>query len=111
MIYEIAKKDYLLGVFREASSLPNGLADFINTPGFDKRHNLNYQKVSREIELEAFNQNVKCPPFSKHFVERESKQEFEGKLNGVVPLVLELVSPGLYTFQGNIAEFSRKTEV
>ena len=70
LIYEIAKKDYLLGVFRDVSSLPNGLADFINTPGFDKRHNLNYQKVSREIELEAFNQNVKCPPLSKHFVEK-----------------------------------------
>ncbi|RZP21429.1 MAG: quinoprotein relay system zinc metallohydrolase 2 [Burkholderiaceae bacterium] len=108
LIYEIAKKDYLLGVFREVGSIPNGLVDFINTPGFDKRHNLNYQKVSREIELEAFNQNVKCPPLSKHFVERESKQEFEGKLNGVVPLVLELVSPGVYTFQGNVAEFSRK---
>ena len=108
LIYEIAKKDYLLGIFRDDSSLPKGLADFINTPGFDKRHNLNYQKVSREIELEAFNQNVKCPPLSKDFVEEENKQKFEGKLNGVVPLVLDLVSPGVYTFQGNIAEFSTK---
>ena len=71
-------------------------------------HNLNYQKVSREIELEAFNQNVKCPPLSKDFVEGENKQKFEGKLNGAVPLVLDLVSPGIYTFQGNIAEFSRE---
>ena len=108
LIYEIAKKDYLLGIFRDNSSLPKGLADFINTPGFDKRHNLNYQKVSREIELEAFNQNVKCPPLSKGFVEEENKQKFEGKLNGAVPLVLDLVSPGVYTFQGNIAEFSRE---
>ena len=108
LIYEIAKKDYLLGVFREFGDLQNGLADFVNTPGFDKRHNLNYQKVSREIELEAFNQNVKCPPLSKHFVERESKQEFEGKLTGVDPLLLELVSPGVYTFRGNIADFSRR---
>ena len=108
LIYEIAKKDYLLGIFRDVGTLPMGLTDFIGTPGFDRRHNLNYQKVSREIELEAFNQNVKCPPFSKHFVEKESKQKFDGKLNGVIPLVLELVSPGVYTFQGNIAEFSLK---
>ena len=108
LIYEIAKKDYLLGIFRDNSSLPKGLADFINTPGFDKRHNLNYQKVSREIELEAFNQNVKCPSLSEGFVEEENKQKFEGKLNGAVPLVLDLVSPGVYTFQGNIAEFSRE---
>ena len=108
LIYEIAKKDYLLGIFRDKSSVPNGLADFINTPGFDKRHNLNYQKVSREIELEAFNMNMKCPPLSKGFVEGENKQKFEGQLNGAVPLVLDLVSPGIYTFQGNIAEFSRE---
>ncbi len=108
LIYEIAKKDYLLGIFRDGNSLPEGLADFINTPGFDRRHNLNYQKVSREIELEAFNQNVKCPQLSKDFVEKENKQKFEGKLNGVVPLVLDLISPGVYTFEGNIAEFSTK---
>ena len=108
LIYEIAKKDYLLGIFRDSSSLPEGLADFINTPGFDRRHNLNYQKVSREIELEAFNQNVKCPPLSKDFLEKENKQKFDGKLNDVVPLILDMVSPGIYTFQGNIAEFSSK---
>ena len=109
LIYEIAKKDYLLGVFRDDSSLPNGLADFINTPGFDKRHNLNYQKVSREIELEAFNQSVKCPPeIDINQLRKKVKQEFLGKLNGVSPVVLDFnVSWSLY-FQGNIGEFSRE---
>ena len=108
LIYEIAKKDYLLGIFRDGSSSPEGLADFIDTPGFDNRHNLNYQKVSREIELEAFNQDVKCAKLSTDIVEKENKQKFEGKLNGIAPLVLDLTSPGVYTFQGNIAEFSSK---
>jgi len=98
----------LLGIFRDGSSLPKRLTDFINTPGFERRHNLNYQKVSREIELEAFNQNVKCAQLSTDFLKEKSNQKFEGNLNGVVPLVFDLVSSGLYAFQGNIAEFSTK---
>ena len=51
---------------------------------------------------------MKCPRLSNDFLEEENKQKFEGKLDGVVPLVLDLVSPGIFTFQGNNAEFSSK---
>ena len=89
--------------------MPEVLADFINTPDLIE-HNLNYQKVSREIELEAFNQNVKCPQLSKDFVEKENKQKFEGKLNGVVPLVLDLISFEIIPLREILQSFPLKTE-
>ena len=107
-IYKVAEKDFISGVFNDGSTLRNELADFINIPGFEKRSYLNYQKVSREIELEEFNQSVKCPEIDINQLRKKVKQEFLGEFNNVVPVTLASTSSGVYHFQGNIGEFSRE---
>ncbi len=107
-IYGVAEKNFISGVFADGSTLHKELTDFINIPGFEKRNNFNYQKVSREIELEEFNQSVKCPEIDINQLRKKGKQEFLGELNNVIPVMLASASLGLYYFQGNIGEFSRE---
>ena len=108
LLYRTVKQNYLSSVFRLNNRSIYPFQEFRYLRGFEKRHDLNYQKALHDIELESFDQMKTCSPLMVELFKKKPSQYFKGDLGNSVPLEFEKISPGLFSFQGLIEEFSTK---